>query len=317
LSIKPKPFKGEKSFYKFYNNIFIESGTSHDELISILDLINKSYIDYIRFDDNNISRARESTFTNNSFLYLKCREIINSKDIKPEKRQLILEKFILNYEKEFTLNIIKKMDSNVKDYKLLTRIYKHSTPQFKDRIQAFIDNNKKRNFEVYFKNKDNLSKVGEHLALALFLIIKPDQLINIIFSKVIRLIASNGGLTQNELLVSLSDEMLITFKYNFKSDNVEDEEINNIFENLSELEREVVLEINEKIESIPIESKFKFGDLLLELVLDEFNYMFVKSNIFENKQHYIYITIKPEYLNILAGSIFNPIKLPMITKPKE
>ena len=301
-----------KSFNNFFENIFIGSDTNHDELLSIFELINKYNINYIRIDDINISRARESSFTNNSYLYLKCREIIISKNIKPEKKQFILENFILNYEKEFTLNIIKKLDSNVNDYKLLTRIYKHSTPQFKARIQAFIDNNRKRKFEDYYKNKDNISKVGDHLALALFLTIKTDQLINIIFSKIIRLIASNGGLTQNELLVNLSDEMLITFKYNLNSDDND-----NKYDNLSEQEKTIIYEIKEKIDVLPFESKYKFGDLLLELILDEFEYMFVKTNVYENNQHFIYISIKPEYLNILAGSIFNPIKLPMIAKPKE
>ena len=201
------------------------------------------------------------------------------------------------------------MDSNVADYKLLTRIYKHSTPQFKKRIQVFIENNKKNNYNSYFKDKENISKLGDHLALALFLTIDTDQLVNIIFSKVVRLIGLSGGITQNELLANLSEEMFIVFKYNVSD--------NNLLNKLAREEYSLVNDITNKLNEFPLESRYKFGDLLLELILDEFNYIFTKNSIIEDKEHRIYISIKPEYLAILTGSIFNPIKLPMITKPKE
>jgi DNA-directed RNA polymerase len=53
------------------------------------------------------------------------------------------------------------------------------------------------------------------------------------------------------------------------------------------------------------------------MILEEFNYIFEKNSIFENNDHYIYISIKPQYLAVLTGSIFNPIRLPMICKPKK
>ena len=65
--------------------------------------------------------------------------------------------------------------------------------------------------------------------MALFLTIQTDQLVSILFSKVVRVIGNSGGITQNELLVQLSDEMLITFKYNTRylmnKDNINDDNI--------------------------------------------------------------------------------------------
>ncbi|OSX56101.1 hypothetical protein POSPLADRAFT_1087357, partial [Postia placenta MAD-698-R-SB12] len=252
---------------------------------------------------------RENSLSSNSYLYIKCREIINNEGISSDKKQLMLENFILNYEKEFTYHIIKNMDSSLNDFKLLTRIYKHSTPQFRDRIHIFIENNRKRNYEAYLKNKNDISKLDQQLALVLFISIDTDQLINMLFSKVVRFIGLSGGITQNELLGNLSEEMLILLKYNIKKNN-------KFLENLSEQEINIIKDIEEKLDVLPHETKYKFGSLLLELILDEFDYIFTKNSIFEKNEHYIYISIKPNYLAILTSSIFNPIKIPMIAKPK-
>jgi len=294
-------------FIEFFEDIIKKNNTTHDELINIYELLNKYNKNYIRINENELSR--ENSLSSNSYLYISCREIINNDKISVDKKQLMLENFILNYEKEFTLNIIKNMNSSLSDYKLLTRIYKHSTPLFRDRIYTFIENNKKRNYELYLKNKNNISKLSEHIALVLFMTMNTDQLINIIFSKVVRFIGLSGGITQNELLINLSDEMLILLKYNIKN--------NKVLEKLSKEDQNIVEEIKDKLENLAYEIKYKFGDLLLELILDEFNYIFTKNSIYENNEHYIYISIKQGYLAILTSSIFNPIKLPMISPPKK
>ena len=294
----------------YFEETFKNNNITHDQLIDVFKAIQKYNMNYFRIDD--LSLKRENNLSLNSFLYIKCREIISDQRINLEHKQTLLEKFILSYEKEFTLNIIKNMDSNVTDFKLLTRIYKHSTPQFINRIQIFIENNKKNNYTNYLDNKDNISKLGDHLVLALFLTIESNQLVNIIFSKVVRLIGLSGGITQNELLGGLSDEMFILFKY-----NVDRKEKSIEMQTLSKEEINLINDIKNKLIDFPIESKYKFGDLLLELILDEFSYIFVKNNLIENGEHRIYISIKPEYLSILTGSIFNPIKLPMIAIPKE
>ena len=105
--------------------------------------------------------------------------------------------------------------------------------------------------------------------------------------------------------------MYIIFKYNldYRADSLKNK--------LTPEEMDLVTNIKIKIDEFPIDSRYKFGGLLLELILDEFDYIFVKNSLFEKSEHRIYISIKPEYLAILTGSIFNPIKLPMIAKPKE
>ena len=295
------------NFIEFFENIIKYNNTTHDELIQIYELMNKKN-NYIRINEQELSR--ENNLSSNSSLYLKCREIINNEKINSASKQLMLENFILNYEKEFTLHIIKNMSSSLNDFKLLTRIYKHSTPQFRERIQTFIENNKKRNYETYLKNINNISKLDEHVALVLFMTIDTDQLINILFSKVVRFIGLSGGITQNELLGNLSEEMLILLRYNITNNN-------KILENLSEQDLNIIKDIECKLDNLPHETKYKFGSLLLELILDEFDYIFTKNSIYENNEHYIFISIKPNYLAILTSSIFNPIKLPMIAPPEK
>lgn len=202
------------------------------------------------------------------------------------------------------------MAENLTDYKLLTRIFKHSTPAFNSRVEAFINNNKIREFELFNKSKDSNTQYGNHLGLALFLLIRQDQLISIIFSKIIRIIGmSGGGISQTDFISNLSKELLIILKYNFKNkDNLD---------KLSNLEKEVVTSICLKLDNITVEIQFQFGTLILEFIMTEFDYIFVKHKILENNEATTFLSIKQEYLAVLAGSVFNPLRLPMVSKPKE
>jgi hypothetical protein len=278
------------------------NNTTHDELIHVYKLISDYNLSYIRTSDTKITK--ETSLSTNSFLYQKSRDIMNNNNINNNQKELLLESFILSYEKEFTLNMIKNMGNTVADYKLLTKLFKHSSPNFITRIKHFVEKYKLRNYEIFAKYKDDLSKLGDHLALALFIVIDYNLLVNIIFSKVVRLIGLTGGITQTDLLNAMCDEMLITFKYNMKNVNLNDED------------KEIVDYIADKLHELPLESKYKFADLLLEFIFDEFDYIFDKYSVYKHNMHYIYITIKPEYLAILTSSIFNPIKLPMIVEPK-
>ena len=126
------------------------------------------------------------------------------------------------FSKEYALHLIKNMGENLTDYKLLTRIFKHSTPAFNSRVEAFINNNKIREFELFNKSKDSNTQYGNHLGLALFLLIRQDQLISIIFSKIIRIIGMSGGISQTDFISNLSKELFIVLKYNFKNkDNLD------------------------------------------------------------------------------------------------
>lgn len=292
---------------KFKNTILktmANNNLNHDELFRINKLIKE-----FKGKGNINNYSKESLLTENSYIFAKAKQILLEENIDAANKQILLETLILNYEKEYALHLIKNMDENLSDYKLLTRIFKHSTPGFRSRVEAFINNNKKREFELYNKKKEDMTEYGNQVALALFLLIKPDQLISIIFSKIIRLIGMSGGIKQTDFIANLSKELIITLKYNFsKKENLD---------KLEELEKAVVVNICKKLETITVDSKFQFGILILEFIMSEFDYIFVKHNIFENKENHIFLNIKQEYLAVLAGSVFNPLRLPMVAKPKE
>ena len=94
----------------------------------------------------------------------------------------------------------------------------------------------------------------------------------------------SGGIKQTDFLNELSTELLITLKYNLNKE----EYLNKI----SSIEKEVVLDIYSKFNNIPIESKFQFGQLIMELIMSEFDYMFIKHNIVEFKENHIFLNIK-------------------------
>jgi hypothetical protein len=256
-------------------NKFSKDKLNHDELFRI----NKIILDFNKGKGNIVNISKETSLTSNSYLLNNANKILSSKEIDDENKQMLLENLILEYEKKFTLNIIKNMDDNLSDYKLLTRIFKHSTPGFNSRVESFINNNKKREYQLYFNRKNNMSEYGNQVALALFLLIKPDQLISILFSKIIRLIGMSGGIKQTDFISNLTTELMINLKYNFnKGDN---------FNNLSTIEKEVVESICKGLDEITVDSKFQFGILLLEFIMSEFDYIFVKLNIIENKENHI------------------------------
>ena len=222
-----------------YISNFLTVDKSLDDLHNMYKFFSKNN----SIKSNDIDNSKENYLGTNSNLYIKCKEILDL-DMNPQHKQIALEKFILDYEKQFTANIITNMSDSISDYKLLTRIFKHSKGDFTQKVITFIENNKKRNYALYDKNKNDISKMGENLALALFIAIKSDQLINIIFSKVIRIIGLSGGITQNELLGNLSEEMLILLKYNLKKNN-------KILENLSEQEVNIIKDIEDKLDELP------------------------------------------------------------------
>ena len=253
---------------------------------------------------------RQDTLKIDSGFYIKCREIICDSSITDtHQKQLILERFILTYEKEFILNLINNIDHSINNYKLLSRIYRHSTPHFNNRIEAIIRQHLNRNLELYQKNINDYGKLGDNLALALFLVIDVKDIGNILFSKVIKIIGNNHGIKQTQLIGQLADEMCITFKYN--------SDLNKLQNELSIDKLTIVKEVKEKFNNLPVESKLQFGLLLLELLMSEFSYIFERVIINENNESHIYITISKEYLAVLSSVMFNPIKLPMLTTPKK
>jgi hypothetical protein len=301
--ITNKNIDGKINKFKEYVTDLLESST-HDEIFYLTKFLSVDRQEEIKGLEFN----RIDNLNLNNYFYVHCREILDLKDVDNVKKQFLLENFILNYEKEFTLNLIKNINTDKANFKLIQRIYKHSTPNFINRINIILNNYMKK----YKENKDDMSKEGENLSLALFLVIKGEELTNILFSKVIKLIAAySDGITQTQLISDLAFEMIIIFKVNSSSSAIEGK-------SFSEKEIEIIRNVRTRIINgvISTDNKFTFGHLLYKLLLDEFNYIFKVVNTTENKETRTYVTINKEYINILSSSLFNPIKLPMICCPK-
>ena len=93
----------DKLSYYLNENIYIIR-IEHDELINIFNLISNFNINYQFINDKHISK--QNSLRLNSYLYIKYNNILNISNISVETKQLLLEEFILSYEKEFSLNII-------------------------------------------------------------------------------------------------------------------------------------------------------------------------------------------------------------------
>ena len=165
-------FKYDKFIEYIYN-----SNMNIDDLYYATKLFNNT----LSSENINIT-DRQNTLNIDSNFFIKCNQIISDTKIKDSlNKQLILERFILAYEKEFILNLINNIDHSINNYKLLSRIYKHSTPHFNNRIEGIIRQHLIRNLELYNNNKNDYGKLGDNLALALFLVLDAKDISNIIF----------------------------------------------------------------------------------------------------------------------------------------
>lgn len=99
-----------KTLSSFFDEHLKKSNLTHDDLIYLYNLYDKYSSNYIRFKDNKIMESKQNSLNSNSYLYIKLKEIIDDNNLSNENKQLLLEKFILGFEKEFTLNIIKNVD---------------------------------------------------------------------------------------------------------------------------------------------------------------------------------------------------------------
>ena len=124
----------------FIDNIYA-STQSLDDLYYVAELFNQGSVN----DEIKITE-RINTLNTDSNFFIKCNEIITNKKIESEdQKQLLLENFILSYEREFINNLIYNVDLNINNYKLLARIYRHSTPHFNNRIDSIIKQNLRKN----------------------------------------------------------------------------------------------------------------------------------------------------------------------------
>jgi hypothetical protein len=306
LSLKYKNLnKKYEKFTDYFYSILESNNLSMDSLFNILRLYNKNIDASLSF-----SNKRESILNRYSDFYQGCQEILSA-NTDPVAQQLALEKFILKYEKDFIYNLITNANTNkLIVYKLISRIYKHSTPKFIDRVKIFIENSIKNNNLLFDKYKTDITKFGDNLALALFIIVDNQDLINILFSKIIRIIGNGGGIDQTTLVTTLAHEMFVLFKHKSKDKFA-------YLSDLSDNKLEIINYVKDNLDNyLTIENKVKFGSLLYEFMMEEFDYIFKTTNIVEDNKNHTYVNITQEYLSILISSVYNNIKLPMICIPK-
>jgi DNA-directed RNA polymerase len=317
LSMNNVQSKSEK-LRKYIEHIF--NFYDNEELFYVIKLLDrKDSIDRFMETGKNLKWGNGSENTNisrwnnlnlDSYFYSRCRDIL-SLNVGNEEKQLFLENFILKYEKEFTLNLIRNLASDKTQFKLIHRIYKHSTPSFIQRMNTIVKNNIDKQRSNIKKNLKDLNKTGDYLGIALFLVMNGQDLSNILFSKVLKLVGGySEGITQTQLIGELANEMFIVFKRNST-----DSALAKL--RLSKEKVELVKEIRSMEEVIGNDILFQFGHLIYSLFIEEFNYIFNVISITENNDKKLYVTIHKEYIQILASCMFNPIKLPMICTPKK
>ena len=145
---------------------------------------------------------------------------------------------------------------------------------------------------MYNKNKNNLDKVHINIALALFLCLDTKDITNILFSKVIKIIASSNEITQTQLIGQLADEMFTVFKHNSNILKLKKDK------QLVEDQLNIIKEVRDEIDNTPIEIKMQFGILLFSLLMEEFSYIFKKITLYPAEKIRSHIFILQSLVNI-------------------
>ena len=99
------------------------------------DIIELYYINkFLHKDADLVSNGRVSMLSDNSIFFNRCLEVLSNKVITKHKKQLLLERFILEFEKNYIDNVISTIE-DFENYKLISRVYKHSDKVFINRIK--------------------------------------------------------------------------------------------------------------------------------------------------------------------------------------
>lgn len=140
---------------------------------------------------------------------------MNLKNINLKMKQILLEKFILAYESNYTKYLIANVNDKSLEYELLQRLIKHVETKFKTRINVLVDNHILNHLKLYNKNRNDLANFGTHLALVLFILLKSNTIADYLLTKVLRVIGSRGGVQQTESVGLISKEMLENIKVRY------------------------------------------------------------------------------------------------------
>ncbi|QCB16405.1 RNA polymerase (mitochondrion) [Armillaria borealis] len=270
--------KDMKDNWQDLNNLIntLVNDSTLEELFSVINWFNNYSLDNI-----DISLNRNEILSDNSIFFKHCENIMNLKNIHLKMKQILLEKFILDYESNYTKYLIANVNDNSLEYKLLQRLIKHVETKFKTRINVLVDNHIINHLKLYNKNRNNLANFGTHLALVLFILLKPNTIADYLLTKVLRVIGSSGGVQQTELVGLISKEMLENIKVRYSK--IE------LFKNsISEEKLYIVKDVLESdlFKNLTIENQMEFGHLLFTILMGEFKFMFTKETIMENGEHH-------------------------------
>lgn len=143
-------------------------------LLNSEDLLEVYYINkYMLLDSALTHKDRVTVLSSSSIFFVKSYEILtNPVIIDPIKKQILLEKLILEFEKNTMENVISSID-NLDNYKLISKVYKHSNYIFIKRVKTFIENNKTKIIDsnINVKKSGYIENLSNSVALGFFLLV--------------------------------------------------------------------------------------------------------------------------------------------------
>lgn len=178
--------KRYSSIYKFSSSAIVLNNNNDINMYTISndfnDLLNKYGLHEFTLTE------RVNSISTNSDFFIFCRLILSDNSYNFYKKQLMLEYFILEYEKKFCYNILKTLEggSDLKNHKIWATLFKDKTNKFKKRLETIKHNYTSNNFYLYRKHRDMVNKSHFKLVLALCLCLDSEVLVKIILAKAIR-----------------------------------------------------------------------------------------------------------------------------------
>jgi DNA-directed RNA polymerase len=247
---------------------------------------------------------------------------INTEDKKKESIQIEIENLLLDHETQYLNNLIKEIEisnSNVLSRQIIRDWESKLNSLIKEINHPYkINNYNKLRIEI---EKNNVKGILQLLILSIETSIKQTdngyknefytgKLINVIFKLIIHLFSEE---TENKMKKStlIMRVMGLILK-----------RVPKIFPILSLNDEDPFFwekKYNELILNMSEESKISIGSSILDLILEQVDIFEQSSPIYDkktNKRHN-YISIKTDYINDLIDRCFNPLILPMVSKPKD
>lgn len=262
-----------------------------------------SYINSI--NDNSHLGLRSDVFSGESTFMSCVRQVLDSRDLTPYDKQICVEFISIYYDNNYVKETIRNLSLTGVN-KLSISIYSIGYKNLEGKLNSLLL--KHEILDIINKyTKDNIDMAAIDKVIIILNLIGVVRLNNNMFSFILKSIIESGAAEETSIITSLSErfiDILITYK---------DKDL----EDLPAKVRMFYIKHKTYLTTLSRMEEVELGQTLFELFLDSYNTLFTRYSKLIKGKRYKYVSLDKDSLGVISKIIYQPLRLPMLCKPKE